>query len=109
MSIGTAFDVKAERKQTGFNVKRSPRHAGNEVVEITENFETTIHNHKDTAVTVYVRETMWRWLTKFKFSIDERDGEHKFTSDVPNRAVEIELHIPPNSKVTVKYDIRYYR
>ena len=105
MSVGTAFDVKAERKRIGFNVKR----IGNEVVEITEAFETTIHNHKDTAVTVYVRETMWRWLTKFKFAIDKRDGEHKFTSDVPGRAVEIELHIPANSKVTVKYDIRYHR
>ena len=105
--IGTAFDVKAERKQTSFNVKRSG--SRNQIVEITEAFETTIHNHKDTVVTVHVRETMWRWLTHYEFSIDSIKQEYKHTADPANRTVEIELRIPPNGRATVKYDIRYYR
>lgn len=105
--IGTAFDVKAERKQTGFNVKRSGIH--NQIVEITEAFETTIRNHKDTAVTVVVRETMWRWLTHYEFGIDSIRQKYKHTADPANRTVEIELRIPPKGRTTVKYDIRYYR
>lgn len=110
LPIGTAFDVKAERRQTSFDVKHSnPGRPGNKVIEITESFETTIHNHKDTAVTVYVRETMWRGLAHYTFGIDSIKKKYKHTTDAAKRVVEIELHIPPKSKETVRYDIRYFR
>jgi hypothetical protein len=88
--VGNAFDVVAERKQTDF--KKIDTHTW----EIE--YEITLRNHKDTAITVEVNEPIggdWEML----------DSSYKFTKTSSSSA-QFQVPIEKNGTSVLKYRIR---
>lgn len=88
--IGSAFDVVCERKQTDF------RKISDRVYEME--YEITLRNHKDTAITVEVNEPIggdWEMLS----------SSHKYTK---TDAFAAQFHVPveKNGDSTLKYRVR---
>lgn len=90
LKIGNAFDVVAERKQTGFEK------IGSDVYEVE--YEVTLRNHKAIPVTVEVNEPIggtWRIL----------QSSHPYVK-TDAWAARFEPTVPPDGAVTVKYRVR---
>ena len=54
IKMGSAFDVVGERRQVNFSVDTSRK-------TMTEEIEVKLRNHKREAVTVIVKENLYRW------------------------------------------------
>ncbi len=90
LRIGNAFDVSAERKQTGF------QKIGTDVYDVE--YEVTLRNHKAAAVTVEVNEPIggtWRIL----------QSSHAYVK-TDAWAARFEPTVPADGMVTVKYRVR---
>jgi len=88
--IGTAFDVISERKQTDY--KRVDTHTWE------MEFEITLRNHKDTAITVEVNEPIggdWEML----------NSSYKY-SKTAAWAAQFEVPVAANGTSVLKYRIR---
>lgn len=89
MTMGNAFDLVAERRQTDYRRFDSVSESA---------FEVTIRNHKETAVTVTVRERIggdWEMLS----------NSHPFTKE---SAFGVSFQVPVEAKgaATLKYRVR---
>ena len=90
LKLGKAFDITSERKQTGF------KRVSNKYYE-TE-WEISIKNHKEQAVTVGVVETLqgnWK-VTKKSHPFKKEDA---FT-------IRFDVKVPKNKNVKVKYGVK---
>ncbi|MBI2294608.1 MAG: DUF4139 domain-containing protein, partial [Betaproteobacteria bacterium] len=56
IKLGSAFDVVGERRQTHFSVETSRK-------TMSEEIEVKLRNHKKEAVTVVVKENLYRWVS----------------------------------------------
>jgi len=94
VKLGTAFDVVGERRQTDFALNSKGR-----VME--EAFEIKVRNHKDQAVSVVVRESLYRWnqwtLIQQSTASEKKDA----------RTIEFPVRIAADGEAIVTYRVRY--
>ncbi len=94
IKMGNAFDVKGERKQTNYQINTDKR-------ELSESFEITLKNHKDEAVEMVVRETLYRWsnwnITRKSHDYEKQDSRH----------VHFNVKVPANGETKVTYTVEY--
>lgn len=94
LHIGDAFDIVGERKRIDYKVDTS-RHV------ITESFEIRIRNHKNEAVEVLVKETLYRW-SNWEI-IKASDKQEKFDSNTAHFRVKV----GKDSERVITYTVRY--
>lgn len=94
LHLGDAFDVAGERKRTNFNVD-----TGRKVM--TESFEIRIRNHKDEAVEVLVKETLYRWnsweITESSQKCDKYDAN----------TIHFPVKVAKDGEQVITYTVRY--
>lgn len=94
INMGEAFDVVGERRQVDFRVDL-------EKDWIDETIEIKVRNHKDEAVSVIVRENLYRWanwrITKKSQDFEKQDA----------RTVHFPVTIPPDGEAVVTYTVHY--
>ena len=94
LRLGSAFDVVAERKQTGFDENMDQKW-------ITESFEIKLRNHKKEPVEVVIKEDMLRW-TRWEIS----KSSDKFEKQ-DARTIHIPVSVPPDGEKVVTYTVKY--
>jgi hypothetical protein len=94
VQLGSAFDVAGERRQVDFQVDMRAR-------QMEETIEIRVRNHKDEAVEVLVRETLFRWggndITEASQRYERKDA----------RTVEFPVQIAREGEAVVRYRVRY--
>ena len=94
LELGTAFDLRAERKQVDFTLDRSER-------VMTESFEIVVHNGGKRAATVRVVEALPRWsaweVVESSLPWSKHDAQ-TITFDVP---------VAAEAKTVLTYTVRY--
>jgi hypothetical protein len=94
LELGTAFDLRAERKQVDFTLDKSER-------VMTERFEITLHNGGKQARTVHVVEVLPRWSA---WEIVE--SSVPFTKD-DAQTIAFDVPVPAEGKAVLTYTVRY--
>ena len=92
LKIGNAFDVVGERKQKDYQTRP---HWSKEVIEIK------VRNHKKTAITVRVKEPMYRcknWTITVK--------SHEYTK-LDSRNIAFDVPVKANGETVVTYTVEY--
>ena len=94
VKLGSAFDVVGERKQTDFKIDED-HHV------ITEIFEIKLRNHKKEAITVLVKENLYRWanweITKSSEKFEKQDS----------RTIQIPVEVPVDGEKKITYTVKY--
>jgi len=95
ITLGTAFDLRAERTRTSFSVDEAGR-------TLDEAFRIELSNASDSARTVTVREHPNRW----------REWTLASSSTKPNQqtpdTLEFRVEVPANGKATLDYAVHYH-
>lgn len=94
MTTGNAFDIVGERKRTNFTAN-SDRNVA------TESFEIKVRNHKDAAVEVVVKETLYRWN---QWEITE--SSEKFIKEDSN-TIHFPVTIDKDGEKVLTYTVKY--
>jgi hypothetical protein len=94
ITLGTAFDLRAERTRTGFKVDNAGR-------TLDEAFRISLSNAGDSARTVTVREHPNRWRQWTLTSSSSKPSQR--TPDT----LEFRIEVPANGKATLDYTMRY--
>lgn len=94
LTLGNAFDLRGERRQTDFKVDSSRQTA-------TEAFEIKVRNHKKEAVEVRIVEHLFRW-SGWKIAASSIPYEK-----VDARTIEFKVTIPPDGEKVVTYRVNY--
>jgi len=94
LTLGNAFDLRGERRQTDFKVDSSRQTA-------TEAFEIKVRNHKKTPVEVSIVEHLYRW-SGWKIALSSVPYEK-----VDARTIEFKVTIPPDGEKVVTYRVNY--
>ena len=94
LTLGNAFDLRGERRQTDFKVDSSRQTA-------TEAFEIKVRNHKKEAVEVRIVEHLFRW-SGWKIAVSSVPYEK-----VDARTIEFRVTIPPDGEKVVTYRVNY--
>jgi hypothetical protein len=92
--LGSAFDVVGERRQVNFTVDTSRK-------SMTEEIEVKLRNHKKEAVTVIVKENLYRW-TNWQITAKTHDFEKQDA-----RTVHFPVKIAAGGEATVRYTVHY--
>lgn len=92
ITLGEAFDIVGERKQTGFKTRP---------YWIKESFEIKVKNHKDTDVDVLVKERMYRWTN---WEITESSHEYK---KLDAFTVHFPIKVKASSEEIITYNVEY--
>jgi hypothetical protein len=94
LKLGSAFDVVGERRQVDFKMDSTGK-------TMEEEIEVKVRNQKDEAVTVIVKENMYRWsnwtITKKTHAFDKFDA----------RTAHFPVKIPKGGEAIVRYTVRY--
>jgi hypothetical protein len=94
IKLGSAFDVVGERRQVNFTLDTSRKH-------MTEEVEVKLRNHKKEAVTVVVKENLYRWIN---WQITART--HDFEKQ-DSRTVHFPVKVAAGGEVVVRYTVHY--
>nr|WP_266156649.1 DUF4139 domain-containing protein [Dyella silvatica] len=94
ITLGTAFDLKAQRERTAFSVDKAGR-------TLNEAFRIKLSNASDTARTITVREHPNRWRQWTLVSSSSKPSEQK-----PD-LLEFRIEVPAGGKATLDYAVRY--
>jgi len=94
LTLGSAFDIVGERKQTDFRMDERAHW-------IRESFEIRIRNHKTEAVEVIVKENLYRWSN---WEIEKKS--HAFTKE-DARTIHFPVAVPPDGETVVTYTALY--
>lgn len=94
ITLGTAFDLRAERTRTSFSADKAGR-------TMSEAFRIDLSNAGDSARTVTVREHPSRWRQWTLISSSSKPSEQ--TPDT----LEFRVEVPANGKATLDYAVRY--
>ena len=94
ISLGTPFDLRAERTRTSFHVDKDGR-------TLDEAFRIELSNAGDSPRTVTVREHPNRWREWKLVSSSSKPGTQ--TADT----LEFRVEVPANGKATLSYAVRY--
>ena len=94
ITLGTAFDLRAQRERTAFNVDKAAR-------TMDEAFRITLTNAGDSVRVVTVREHPSRWQ---QWTLVSSTGKpDKQTPDL----LEFRVNVPAGGKATLDYAVRY--
>jgi hypothetical protein len=94
LTVGNAFDLRGERRQTDFKVDSSRQTA-------TEAFEIKVRNHKKEPVEVRVVEHLYRW-SGWKIALSSIPFEK-----IDSRTIQFKVTIPPDGEKVVTYRVNY--
>lgn len=94
IKLGSAFDVVGQRRQANFNID-----AGRQI--ITEEIEVKLRNQKKEAVTVMVKENLYRWSN---WQISSKT--HDYRKD-DARTVTFPVKIAAGAEAVVRYTVMY--
>lgn len=94
LKLGSAFDVVGERRQVDFRID-SARNT------MTEEIEVKLRNRKEEAVTVVVKENLYRW-TNWKIL----SASHEYQKQ-DSRTIHMPVTIAPDSEAVLRYKVRY--
>lgn len=94
LTMGNAFDLVGERKQTAFKTV-VPKH------EVEESFRIILKNHKDEAVTIRVVEVLYRWS---EAEITKSSAKYE---RVDRQTVVFPVKVPARGQASVDYTVRY--
>ena len=94
IKLGSAFDVVGERKQVDFAVNTSAKW-------LEEEIEVKVRNHKDAAVTVLVKENLYRWTN---WTIKQTSQPYE-KEDA--RTIYFPVTVAKDGEATVRYRVRY--
>jgi hypothetical protein len=94
ITLGTAFDLRAERTRTSFSVDNAGR-------TLDEAFRINLSNASDSTRTVTVREHPNRWRQWTLVSSSSKPSQQ--TTDT----LEFRVQVPANGKATLDYAVRY--
>ena len=94
IKLGSAFDVVGERRQVDYRFDNNAKW-------IEEDIEIKVRNQKDEAVSVIVKENLYRWTS---WSIIKKT--HAFEK-VDSRTVHFPLNIPKGGEGVVRFTARY--
>ncbi len=94
IKLGSAFDVVGERRQLNFSVDKSRR-------IMTEEIEVKLRNQKKEALTVIVKENLYRWVN---WQITAKT--HEFEKQ-DARTVHFPVKVAPGGESVVRYTVNY--
>lgn len=94
ITLGTAFDLRAERTRTSFSADKTGR-------TMDEAFRINLSNAGDSARTVTVREHPSRWRQWTLTSSSSKPSQQ-----MPD-TLEFRVEVPANGKATLDYAVRY--
>ena len=94
ITLGTAFDLRAERERTAFSTDKAGR-------TLDEAFRINLSNAGDSARTVTVREHPGRWRQWTLVSSSSKPSQQ--TPDT----LEFRVEVPANGKAVLDYAVRY--
>src|SRR5690606_25781826 len=94
IKLGKSFDVVGERKQTDFKVDSTAKW-------MEESFEISVRNRKEEAVSVLIREYLYRWSG---WQITSESGKH-VKRDA--QTVDFPVEIPADTELKLRYTVRY--
>ena len=94
LTVGNAFDLRGERRQTDFKVDTSRQTA-------TEGFEIKVRNHKKEQVEVRIVEHLYRW-SEWKIAASSIPFEK-----IDSRTIQFKVTIPPDAEKVVTYRVNY--
>lgn len=94
IKLGSAFDVVGERKQMDFRIDSNARW-------MEEDIEIKLRNRKDEAVTVQVRENLYRWTN---WSIVKKSQDYEKQD---SRTIQFPVKIAKGGEAVVRYTVRY--
>jgi len=94
IKLGSAFDVVGERKQLAFHIDTSRR-------TMSEQIEVRLRNHKEQAVTVEVKENLYRWVN---WQIAEKTHAYR-KQDA--RTVVFPLRVAAGGEQVLRYTVNY--
>jgi len=94
IKLGSAFDVVGERRQVDFRVNYDAE-------RMDETIEVTLRNHKDQAVDVLIKETMFRWVNN-DIIVSNHDYERQDA-----RTVHFPVRVPADGETVLQYQVRY--
>lgn len=94
IKLGSAFDVVGERRQVNFSVDSSRK-------TMSEEIEVKVRNQKKEAVTVMVKENLYRW-TNWQIT----NKSHDYRKD-DARTVTFPVKIAAEGEAVVRYSVTY--
>jgi len=94
VSLGTAFDLTGERRQTNYRIDTTHQNAD-------ESFEIKLRNHKKEPVDVRVVEHLVRWPA---WKMVDSSDPYQATDA---RTIEFRVKIPPEGEKVITYHARY--
>jgi hypothetical protein len=95
ITLGTAFDLRAQRERTAFHVDKAGR-------TLDEAFRITLSNAGESARTVTVREHPNRWR---EWTLASSSGKpSRQTTDT----LEFRVNVPAHGKAVLDYAVRYH-
>ena len=94
IKLGSAFDVVGERKQVDFRMDSNAKW-------MEEDIEVMVRNQKEEAVTISVKENLYRWSN---WSILRKSMEFE---KIDARTITFPLKIAKGAEATVRYTVRY--
>jgi hypothetical protein len=94
VKLGSAFDVVGERRQVNFTVDSHRR-------TMTEEIEVKLRNHKKEAVTVIVKENLYRWVN---WQIAAKT--HEFEKQ-DARTAHFPLRVAASGETVLRYTVHY--
>jgi hypothetical protein len=94
IKMGSAFDVVGERRQVNFSVDTSRK-------TMSEEIEVKLRNHKREAVTVIVKENLYRWVN---WQITSKT--HDFRKQ-DARTVHFPLKVAADGETVLRYTVQY--
>jgi len=94
ITLGTAFDLRAERERTSFSIDKAAR-------TMDEAFRINLSNAGDSARVVTVREHPSRWRQWTLVSSSSKPSQQN-----PD-TLEFRVEVPANGKVVLDYAVRY--
>ncbi len=93
IELGNSFDVVGERKQSNIMVGKN---------EITETFEITLRNQKESTTSVKVVEPLYRWRNwKITSATDDYRKENAST-------IEFDVTLKPEEQKVITYTVHYW-
>ena len=95
VKLGSAFDIVGERKQLDFKAD-----AARQVM--TEEIEVRLRNQKKEAVTVLVKENLYRW-TNWRITAKTHDLRKEDA-----RTIVFPVQVAAGSEAVVRYSVHYY-
>jgi hypothetical protein len=94
IKLGSAFDVVGERRQVNFTVDTSRKN-------MTEEIEVKLRNHKKEAVSVIVKENLYRWVN---WQIIAKS--HEFEKQ-DARTVHFPVKVAAGGEAVLRYTVHY--